>query len=169
MASQLFSGLNLIKYPKIKYCLMLALMACCIVPAKAQTMDKMWDDRYSGKDSSNIQWFRDAKFGLFIHWGLYSKLAGEWNSKRYYGSGEWIMNQAKISASVYAKIAKDFNPVKFNAEEWSQLASKPLHFIKHAISICNIRKSGNYKVQIRPLQNGKELFKLKSVILEASE
>jgi len=89
----------------------------------AQTsMDEMWDKTASAKEHPNIQWFKEAKFGMFIHWGLYSKLAGEWKGKRYYGSGEWIMNQAKIPADEYAKVAKDFNPVNFNAEEWAALA-----------------------------------------------
>ena len=42
--------------------------------------------------------------------------------KNYYGSGEWIMNQAKIPVKEYAKVANDFNPVNFNADEWAQLA-----------------------------------------------
>jgi len=68
------------------------------------------------------EWFRDAKFGLFIHWGLYSQLGGTYKGKNYYGSGEWIMNRAKISANEYAEIAKQFNPVDFNAEKWAQFA-----------------------------------------------
>lgn len=47
------------------------------------------------KADSGTNWFKNAKFGLFIHWGLYAKLAGNWQNKRYYGSGEWIMHQAK--------------------------------------------------------------------------
>jgi alpha-L-fucosidase len=66
------------------------------------------------------QWFRDAKFGLFMHWGLYSALGNEWKGKSYYGSGEWIMNRAKIPAPEYAEVAKDFNPTNFNAREWAQ-------------------------------------------------
>jgi len=89
----------------------------------AQTsMDEMWDNRSSADEHENIQWFKDAKFGMFIHWGLYSKLAGEWDGKRYYGSGEWLMNQAKISVSKYKHVASTFNPVNFNAAEWAQLA-----------------------------------------------
>ncbi len=88
----------------------------------AQTMDEMWDSRSSGDEHHNIQWFKDAKFGMFIHWGLYSKLGGEWNGKRYYGSGEWIMNQGRIPVADYAKVASNFNPVKFNGAEWAQLA-----------------------------------------------
>lgn len=89
----------------------------------AQTMDEMWDNRSSGKEHPNIKWFKEAKFGMFIHWGLYSKLGGEWKGKKYYGSGEWIMNQAKIPVKEYEQVAAAFNPVGFNAEEWAQLAA----------------------------------------------
>jgi alpha-L-fucosidase len=88
----------------------------------AQTMDEMWDSRTSGQEHHNIQWFKDAKFGMFIHWGLYSKLGGEWNGKRYYGSGEWIMSQARIPVAQYKEVASTFNPVKFDGAEWAQLA-----------------------------------------------
>lgn len=90
--------------------------------AYAQTMDQMWDSNISGKENPNLKWFKEAKFGMFIHWGLYSKLAGEYKGKRYYGSGEWIMNQGKIPVAEYNKVASSFNPVGFNADEWSQLA-----------------------------------------------
>jgi alpha-L-fucosidase len=89
----------------------------------AQTMDQMWDSNVSGKENPNLLWFKNAKFGMFIHWGLYSKIAGEWNGKRYYGSGEWIMNQAKIKVADYEKVASTFNPTGFNADEWAQLAA----------------------------------------------
>lgn len=98
------------------------LMITFMATASAQTMDEMWDSRSSDKEHPNIQWFKDAKFGMFIHWGLYSKLAGEWKGKRYYGSGEWIMSQARIPVAEYKKVAQTFNPVKFNADEWAQLA-----------------------------------------------
>jgi alpha-L-fucosidase len=69
-----------------------------------------------------LKWFRDAKFGLFIHWGLYSIPEGEWKGKPIAGLGEWIMNRAKIPVAEYEKLAAQFNPVKFNADEWAQLA-----------------------------------------------
>jgi alpha-L-fucosidase len=87
-----------------------------------QGMDEMWDKNSSANEHPNIQWFKEAKFGLFIHWGLYSQLAGSWKGKRYYGSGEWIMNQAKIPVKEYRKVAEEFNPVNFNADAWAQLA-----------------------------------------------
>ena len=105
-----------------KVVLLLVLLQLCIYQGFAQTMDEMWDSSVSGKENPNLKWFKDAKFGMFIHWGLYSKLAGEYKGKRYYGSGEWIMNQGKIPVAEYAKVASTFNPTGFNADEWSQLA-----------------------------------------------
>lgn len=68
------------------------------------------------------QWFRDAKFGMLITWGLYSIPAGEWKGKQYPGIGEWIQNWAHIPVAEYAELAPQFNPVKFNASEWVGLA-----------------------------------------------
>lgn len=68
-----------------------------------------------------MQWFKDAKFGLFIHWGLYSALAGEWQGSRnaptIWGYDAWIQLFANISASDYLGVARKFNPVKFDARE----------------------------------------------------
>ncbi len=62
------------------------------------------------------QWYKDAKFGLFIHWGLYSLLAGEYNGKKTDRIAEWIMNDQDIPVQEYEKLASQFNPVEFNAE-----------------------------------------------------
>lgn len=69
-----------------------------------------------------IAWWREARFGMFIHWGLYALPAGEWNGQPIPGIGEWIMNRAKIPVSQYEKLAQQFNPVKFNADEWVAVA-----------------------------------------------
>ncbi len=69
-----------------------------------------------------MEWFREAKFGLFIHWGLYALPAGTWKGEQIPGIGEWIMNRAKIPVGEYEQLATQFNPVKFNADEWVQLA-----------------------------------------------
>jgi alpha-L-fucosidase len=71
---------------------------------------------------AKMKWFRDAKFGLFIHWGLYAIPAGEWKGQKIPGIGEWIMNRAKIPVAEYEQLAKQFNPVKFNADQWVQMA-----------------------------------------------
>jgi alpha-L-fucosidase len=69
---------------------------------------------------SRMQWWREARFGLFIHWGLYSIPAGEWNGEKDHA--EWIRNTAQIPLEVYDKFVSQFNPVKFNAEEWVKMA-----------------------------------------------
>ena len=57
------------------------------------------------------EWFENAKFGLFIHWGVYSVL----------GDGEWVMNNQKISIQEYEKLPTFFNPIDFNPKEWVQM------------------------------------------------
>ena len=71
---------------------------------------------------ARLAWFREAKYGLFIHWGLYAIPAGEWKGARVPGIGEWIMNRAKIPVREYEALASQFNPVKFDADAWVQLA-----------------------------------------------
>ncbi len=65
-----------------------------------------------------MQWFHEAKFGMFIHWGLYSVAAGEWNKKQFPWYGEWIMHQSRAPMADYAKLAEKFNPTKYDAEKW---------------------------------------------------
>ncbi|MBC7328961.1 alpha-L-fucosidase [bacterium] len=69
-------------------------------------------------------WFREAKFGMFIHWGLYAIPAGVWKDKTIPGIGEWIMFSARIPIKEYEKLAEQFNPVRFNAEEWVSIAKQ---------------------------------------------
>jgi len=69
-----------------------------------------------------MEWWRQARFGMFIHWGLYAVPAGEWKGEKISGIGEWIMERAKIPVSEYEQLAKQFNPVKFDAEEWVLIA-----------------------------------------------
>ncbi|NCU06384.1 MAG: alpha-L-fucosidase, partial [Chitinophagaceae bacterium] len=59
-----------------------------------------------------------AKFGMFIHWGVYSLPGGEWKGKKVSGYAEHLMRKEKITRSEYLDLAHQFNPVKFNAEEW---------------------------------------------------
>src|SRR5438034_10793035 len=69
-------------------------------------------------EDEKLAWFKEAKYGLFIHWGLYSIPAGEWEGRRVPGIGEWIMHNAPIPVTTYEKFAKEFNPIGFNAEQW---------------------------------------------------
>jgi alpha-L-fucosidase len=69
-----------------------------------------------------MQWWREARFGMFIHWGVYAVPAGTWNGQRINGIGEWIMNNGKIPVAEYQQLAKQFNPVKYNPEAWVRMA-----------------------------------------------
>jgi alpha-L-fucosidase len=71
---------------------------------------------------ARMKWFREAKYGLFIHWGLYALPAGEWKGQFVPGIGEWIMNVAQIPVKEYEQLAPQFNPVKFDADAWARLA-----------------------------------------------
>jgi alpha-L-fucosidase len=66
----------------------------------------------SGRSAAARQWFQDAKFGLFIHWGIYSLV----------GKGEWVMEHEKLPISEYGKLPPRFNPTKFDAAAWVELA-----------------------------------------------
>ena len=69
-----------------------------------------------------MAWFREAKFGMFIHWGLYSQPAGVWNGKNVPGAAEWILNTAQIKVADYEPLIKTFNPVKYDPKEWVRIA-----------------------------------------------
>lgn len=81
-------------------------------------------DALEASTSDKMKWWRDARFGMFIHWGLYSQLAGEWKGQRFDDLGEWIMHGMQIPRDEYMAVAKDFNPVKYDPESWAELARK---------------------------------------------
>jgi len=76
----------------------------------------------AAQKNARMEWWREARFGLFIHWGLYSVPAGTWQGRRVPGIGEWIMNKGRIPVADYEKFAQGFDPVKFDADAWAQLA-----------------------------------------------
>ncbi|NCB09817.1 MAG: alpha-L-fucosidase, partial [Bacteroidia bacterium] len=79
-------------------------------------------DEATRKQDAKMEWWREARFGMFVHWGLYAVPAGEWNGEEIPGISEWIMLRAKIPVAEYEKLAEQFNPEKFDAEEWVRLA-----------------------------------------------
>lgn len=69
---------------------------------------------------ARMAWWREARFGLFLHWGVYAVPAGEWQGKTNYG--EWFLEETKMPVSRYEQFAKQFNPVQFNALDWVRMA-----------------------------------------------
>jgi alpha-L-fucosidase len=75
------------------------------------------------KEAQNkMEWWHEAKFGMFIHFGLYSIPAGEYDGQQIPGYSEWLMELARIPVTDYMKYVDQFNPVNFDAEEWVKLA-----------------------------------------------
>lgn len=70
----------------------------------------------------DMTWWKEARFGLFIHWGLYAIPAGKWGDRT--GYGEWILDSAHIPVSTYEKFKDDFNPTRFDANAWMGLAKE---------------------------------------------
>ena len=76
----------------------------------------------AGRLDAKKAWFRDAKFGMFVHWGLYSIPAGMWKGERVPRVAEWIQGAADIPAEEYEPLAGQFNPTRFDARQWARIA-----------------------------------------------
>ena len=71
-------------------------------------------------DDRRMGWWREARFGIFMHWGLYSVLAGSWQGQRSpKANGEWIMNDLKIPLTDYEQLVHRFNPVRYDPQAWA--------------------------------------------------
>ncbi|MEI7987192.1 MAG: alpha-L-fucosidase [Armatimonadota bacterium] len=102
----------------------LALTAIFSISAQAQqtnSVDPRANETKEQRDA-RMKWWREARFGMFIHWGVYSVPAGTYDGKQIGGIGEWIMRSANIPVARYEQYAKQFNPEKFNATEWVSYA-----------------------------------------------
>lgn len=77
---------------------------------------------YDAAQQQRLKWFTEARLGMFIHWGLYSLPAGQWPGRESKRRGEWIMQEENLSSAEYEKLAAQFNPTKFNAKQWVDVA-----------------------------------------------
>ena len=73
------------------------------------------------QQEARLKWFREARFGLFIHWGVYAVPAGVWQGKSV--GAEWIMNQGKIPVADYRAFARNFTAAKYDPQAWAELAA----------------------------------------------
>jgi len=80
--------------------------------------------RQDARQDPRLKGWREARFGMFIHWGLYALPAGEWKGEAIPGIGEWIMYRARIPVAEYELLAKQFNPIEFDAAEWVSVARR---------------------------------------------
>lgn len=96
------------------------LSALCLAAVAAQAATHDFTKEAPAAREKRMAWFRDARFGMFIHWGVYAVPAGEFKDKKSFG--EWYLEESKMPVSEYEKFADQFNPVEFNAAEWVRMA-----------------------------------------------
>jgi alpha-L-fucosidase len=105
--------------------LLVSLISLCSCADKAGKAQKGWidplDETPEQRDA-RMGWWREARFGLFIHWGVYAVPAGTYHGERIGGIGEWIMRNAKIPVAEYRSYAREFNPVRYDPAAWVKMA-----------------------------------------------
>jgi alpha-L-fucosidase len=95
-------------YPRVFISTCLSLLLLLTSPAAQSSLSAQANDVVSPERMAARAWYRNAKFGMFIHWGVYSQLA----------NGEWVMQVRGIPVDSYEWLASEFNPIKFNAHDW---------------------------------------------------
>lgn len=100
--------------------LLAAFLAALAEPAQADVLTPTAFTETQAQHDARMAWWREARFGMFIHWGVYSVPAGEWQGKTNYG--EWILEHTRMPVSQYEQFAKQFDPVKFDATAWVKTA-----------------------------------------------
>ena len=111
---------NLRLVPVAAYCLCGLAAVGLLLATAGQQLAAPPAKQPKAQHDQRMRWWRDARFGMFIHWGLYAIPAGEWQGKTNHA--EWIRHTAKIPIEVYDQYVKQFNPVKFDADQWVSMA-----------------------------------------------
>ncbi len=94
------------------------------IAGNAQAPYNPYQNETKEQKDERMAWWREARFGMFIHWGVYAVPAGTYNGKQIDGIGEWIMLRGQIPVKEYKAYAKEFNPVKYNPNDWAELAKR---------------------------------------------
>ncbi|MCD6339894.1 MAG: alpha-L-fucosidase [Verrucomicrobia bacterium] len=149
----------------MKRIVQIAMWGLCLAALGAPVRGADWLHESKQARDARMEWWREARFGMFIHWGLYAVPAGVWKGKEIGGIGEWIMNSANIPRKEYEQLAKQFNPVKYNPDEWVRIAKNAgVKYIvitsKHHDGFCLFNtKATDYNV-VKATPYGKDVLKM---------
>jgi len=99
-----------------------AIAALCIgtVPLPLAAKEAPAAAESPAQKAARLRWWSEARFGMFIHWGLYSVPAGDWNGRS--GMGEWFMDETMMPLAQYERFATQFNPTHYDPDEWVRIA-----------------------------------------------
>jgi alpha-L-fucosidase len=100
----------------------MAITGCSQITNAVSSLNPIKKKAPAHSEDERMKWFREARFGMFIHWGIYSVPAGIYKGEKIPGIGEWIMERAMIPVEDYEQFAKQFNPTKLDADQWVQIA-----------------------------------------------
>jgi alpha-L-fucosidase len=102
--------------------LMIFLPVCLVQAQPSQDAPNAYSSQAASDHDKKMDWWRKARLGMFIHWGVYAVPAGAYKGQEIGGLGEWIMHDASIPRKEYEQFARQFNPVKYNPEAWVRMA-----------------------------------------------
>ncbi|MDF3077231.1 MAG: alpha-L-fucosidase [Sphingobacteriaceae bacterium] len=105
---------------KLSFLSILLFLSAFSLRAQPKLLNKESDQQFANR----MRWFTQAKFGMFVHFGLYSQLGGVWKGQPVEGYSEWIQANADIPPEEYAHLADEFDPVNFNADSIVSLAKR---------------------------------------------
>ncbi|MHC5157915.1 MAG: alpha-L-fucosidase, partial [Planctomycetota bacterium] len=105
-------------------CILFFSIFLCGLIGAVQASSWPYQDETKEQRDARMAWWRQARFGMFIHWGVYAVPAGTYDGKQIKGIGEWIMLRGKIPVAEYKAYARQFNPVKYNPDSWVRLAKE---------------------------------------------
>ena len=108
----------------MKKCLIVTIVSLTLAGLVSQVPAQQVQDETQQQRDARMKWWRDARFGMFIHWGVYAVPAGTYRDQQIGGIGEWIMRRAEIPVVEYRAFAKQFNPVKYDPDAWAALAKE---------------------------------------------
>ncbi|MCX6997108.1 MAG: alpha-L-fucosidase [Kiritimatiellaeota bacterium] len=108
----------------ILHVIIISVFATAMVRGEDVVKEVQYRGETAAQHDARMQWWREAKFGMFITWGVYAQLAGNYQGKESDGLAEWIMYMLRIPKEEYKAVAAQFNPVKYNPDEWVRLAKE---------------------------------------------